>query len=64
MGFWITALPEPFATGRGLAPAGSSKQTTAAPFVGAAVAFVKKATTGYAGGHKEIHLWMEKENLR
>lgn len=26
--------------------------------------FVKKATTGYAGGHKEFHLWMEKENLR
>lgn len=28
------------------------------------IRFVKKATTGYAGGHKEIHLWMEKENLR
>ena len=26
--------------------------------------FVKKATTGYAGGHKEFHLWIEKENLR
>ena len=25
---------------------------------------VKKATTGYAGGHKEFHLWIEKENLR
>ena len=25
---------------------------------------VKKATTGYAGGHKEFHLWMKKENLR
>ena len=27
-------------------------------------AFIRKATTGYAGGHKEFHLWMEKENLR
>ena len=26
--------------------------------------FVKKTTTGYAGGHKEFHLWIEKENLR
>ena len=25
---------------------------------------VKKATTGYAGGHKKFHLWIEKENLR
>jgi len=25
--------------------------------------FVKKATTGYAGGHKEFHLWIEKEKL-
>ena len=26
--------------------------------------FVKKTTTGYAGGHKEFHLWIEKENLQ
>lgn len=26
--------------------------------------FVKKTTTGYAGGHKEFRLWIEKENLR
>ena len=29
-----------------------------------AACLVKKATTGYAGGHKEFHLWMKKENLR
>ena len=29
-----------------------------------AACVVKKATTGYAGGHKEFHLWIEKENLR
>ena len=25
---------------------------------------VKKGTTGCAGGKKEFHLWMEKENLQ
>ena len=28
------------------------------------IPFVKKGTTGCAGGKKEFHLWMEKENLQ
>lgn len=26
--------------------------------------FIRKETTGYAGGREEFYLWMEKENLR
>lgn len=33
-------------------------------YIPPAAGIVKKATTGYAGGHKEFHIWMEKENLR
>ena len=33
-------------------------------FYSGSLSIVKKATTGYAGGHKEFHLWIEKENLR
>ena len=38
------------------------RRSAAMPRSGAC--FVKKATSGYAGGHKELHLWIEKENLR
>ena len=26
--------------------------------------FIRKKTTGYAGGREEFYLWIEKENLR
>ena len=32
--------------------------------IGAGFPFMRKGTTGYAGGQKEFYLWMKKENLR
>ena len=29
-----------------------------------ALLFIRKKTTGYAGGREEFYLWVEKENLR
>lgn len=34
------------------------------PFNRLPYSLVKKRTTGCAGGKKEFHLWMEKENLQ